>query len=126
VYTVVEIGGTTMFADELRRAIRDGDGAAICRLIEAIPAADWSYLGSPVYAQARKDSVEIAVHHVSGGSGINTYDSVSVYIRWPDGTKGFGGEYSAEELRLPNYIPPSQRRPSEGAEAAARPTGEGR
>ena len=103
-----------MFADELRKAIQNRDRAAICRLIEAIPAGRWSYPGSPIHAQAWEDSVGIAVHHVSGGSGINTYDSVSVRILWPDGTTDFGGHYSAEELRLPNYIPPSQRRPGGG------------
>jgi hypothetical protein len=99
-----------MFADELSRAIREGDRADICRLIEAIPASCWSYPGSPPHAQAWVDSVGVAVHHVSGGTGINTYDTVSVSILWPDGTTDFGGHYSAEELRLPNYIPPSQRR----------------
>jgi hypothetical protein len=98
-----------MFADELRRAVRDRDRAAICRLIEAIPANCWSYPGSPPHAQAWKDSGGIAVHPVSGGSGINTYESVSVSILWPDRTVDFGGYYSAEELRLPNYIPPDRR-----------------
>jgi hypothetical protein len=98
-----------MFADELRKAVQERDRAGICRLIEGIPAGDWGYPGSPPYAQAWKDSVEIAVLHVSGGSGINTYDRVSVNIRWPDGRKDFGGCYSAGELRLPNYIHPSRR-----------------
>jgi len=87
-YTVARNEGGAMFADELRKAVQGGDTAAICRLIEAIPARDWSYPGSPPYAQAWKDSVEIAVLHVSGGSGINTYDSVSVNIRWHDGFRG--------------------------------------
>jgi hypothetical protein len=97
-----------MFADELRKALQNRDRGVICRLIEGIPVSRWSYVGSPVHAQAWEDSVGIAVHHVSGGSGINTYDSVSVNIQWPDGTTDFGGKYSAEELRLPNYIPSDQ------------------
>jgi len=102
-----------MFGDELRRAVRDRDRAGICRLIQAISASRWCYPGSPPHAQAVEDSVEIRVHRISGGSGINTYDSVSVLIRWPDGSWDSGGQYTAEELRLPNYIPPSQRVRSE-------------
>jgi hypothetical protein len=107
-----------MFADELRRAVRDRDRAAICRLVEAMPASRWSYPGSPPHAQAWKDSVGIAVHDVSGGSGINAYETFSVSILWPDRTVDFGGYDSAEELRLPNYIPPSQRRSRRGKAAA--------
>ena len=99
-----------MFADELRNAVKDEDRAQICRIIKAIPADRWTYPGSPPHAEAWEDSVGIAVHHVSGGSGINTYDTVSVRILWPDGKTDFAGNYSAEELRLPNYIPPSERR----------------
>jgi hypothetical protein len=105
--TVAPTEDTAMFADELRKAVQNGDRATICRLIEGIPASHWSYPGSPLHAQARQYSVDIAVHHVSGGSGINTYDTVSVNIRWPDGTMQFGGSHSADELRLPNYIPPA-------------------
>lgn len=100
-----------MFADELRKAIQDRNRAAICRLIEAIPANQWRYTGSPVRAEAWYESVHIVVHHISGGTGINTYNHVSVNVRLPDREPEFAGKYSAEELRLPNYIPPSQRPP---------------
>jgi hypothetical protein len=45
----------------------------------------------------------------SGGSGINTYDDVSIAVFWPHGTparQGYLGRFSKDELRLPNYVPP--------------------
>jgi hypothetical protein len=104
-----------MFADEMKRAVRDRDRAGICRLIEAIPASRWSYPGSPPCAEAWHGSVHIVIHHCSGGTGINTYDTVSVNVRFPDGEPEWAGKYSAEELRLPNYIPPSQQRSGRAA-----------
>jgi hypothetical protein len=101
--------GATMFADDLRKALQERNRAEICDLIEAIPPDCWQYTGSPVRAEARYASVYIVVQHVSGGTGINTYDDVSVNVRFPDGEPEFAGKYSADELRLPNYIPPSQR-----------------
>ena len=99
-----------MFADELRKAIQGRNRTAVCVLIEAIPADRWQYSGSPVRAEAWYESVHIVVHHASGGTGINTYDDVSVNVRLPDCEPEFADKYSAEELRLPNYIPPSERR----------------
>jgi hypothetical protein len=102
--------GSTMFADELRKAMRERNRKEVCHLLGAIPPGRWQYTGSPVRAEAWYGSVHIVVQHVSGGTGINTYDEVSVNVRFPDGKPELAGKYSADELRLPNYIPPSQRR----------------
>jgi hypothetical protein len=60
---------------------------------------------------ARYSGVQI-VGTSSGGSGINTYDSISLGVTWQDRTWDPLGEYLAEELPLPNYIPPSNRKSS--------------
>jgi hypothetical protein len=99
-----------MFEDELRAAVERRNRKEICQLIEAVPGERWQYTGGPVRAEVWYGSVYIVVQHVSGGSGINTYDTVSVNVLLPDGRKEFAGAYSAEELRLPNYISPSERR----------------
>jgi hypothetical protein len=97
-----------MFTEE-RKAVEDRNRAAVCWLIESIPASRWTYAGSPPHAEAWEESVGIVVHHVSGGTGIDTYDSVSLSILWPGGSVEIGGQYTAEEFRLPNYIPQDQR-----------------
>lgn len=99
-----------MFASEFRAAFERKDRNAICRVLESIPAKCWRYPGNPPYAETLYDSVSIVVQWLSGGRGINTYDTVSVNVRWPNRKTDCAGQYSAEELRLPNYIPPSQRR----------------
>lgn len=96
-----------MFAAELRNAHKSRDKRAVCRLIESIPADRWIYLDGP-QAVAPYDGARIAAH-LYGGSGINAYDRISLNVLWPDLTIDFLGEYTAEELRLPNYIAPSQR-----------------
>ena len=53
------------------------------------------------------DGVRIAAY--PNGGGINTYDSLSLRVMWPDKTMAHLGVCSAEELRLPNYVPLSQR-----------------
>ena len=98
-----------MFAHEFREALQRKDREAICRLIEGIPANRWHFEGSPIHAETWCESVHIVVQHVSGGTGINTYDTVSVNVRFPSGSPEFAGKYSADELRLPNYIPLSER-----------------
>jgi hypothetical protein len=103
-----------MYANDLRKAMEEGNRAEVCGLLGVIPPDHWQYTGSPVRAEARYESVCIVVQHVSGGTGINTYDEISVNVRFPDGKPESLGKFSAEELRLPNYIPPSQR-PSGGS-----------
>ncbi len=98
-----------MFATEFGTALARRNRGAICRLIESIPKNCWQYPGNPPRAEAWHDSVLICVQWVSGGSGINTYDSASVSALLPGGKPEFAGKYSARELRLPNYIPVSER-----------------
>jgi hypothetical protein len=57
-------------------------------------------------AVASYDGARIAAHSY-GGSGINIYDRIFLNVLWPDLTIDFLGEYTAEEMQLPNYIPPS-------------------
>jgi len=96
-----------MFAAELKNAHRSRDKQTICRLIESIPADRWIYLDG-AEAVASYDGARIAAHSY-GGSGINTYDRIFLNVLWPDLTIDFLGEYTAEEMQLPNYIPPSPR-----------------
>ena len=96
-----------MFAAELRTAHTSRDRRRVCQLIESIPADKWIYLDGP-QAVAPYDGTRIAAH-LYGGSGINTYDRISLNVLWPDLTIDFLGEYTADEMQLPNYIPPSQR-----------------
>jgi hypothetical protein len=96
-----------MFAGEFRQACEARDRVAICRLIASVPEDRWTFPDRR--AEASYDSVRVCVHWLSGGSGINTYKTVSVAILWPDGSSDFAGQYSAEELPLPNYIPRWQR-----------------
>jgi hypothetical protein len=94
-----------MFAAELKNAHRSRDKQTICRLIESIPADSWIYLDG-AEAVASYDGARIAAHSY-GGSGINIYDRIFLNVLWPDLTIDFLGEYTAEEMQLPNYIPPS-------------------
>jgi hypothetical protein len=96
-----------MFAAELKNAHRSRDKQTICRLIESIPADRWIYLDG-AEAVASYDGARIAAQSY-GGSGINTYDRIFLNVLWPDLTIDFLGEYTAEEMQLPNYIPPSPR-----------------
>jgi hypothetical protein len=96
-----------MFAAELKNAHRSGNKQTICRLIESIPAERWIYLDG-AEAVASYDGARIAAHSY-GGSGINTYDRIFLNVLWPDLTIDFLREYTAEEMQLPNYIPPSSR-----------------
>lgn len=98
-----------MFADDLRKAMQGGGRATICRLLQAIPADRWQC--SPGFAEVWYGGVHIVVQPLGGG--INTYDSLSVNVRFPDGEPEFAGKCLADELRLPNYIPRSER-PSGG------------
>jgi hypothetical protein len=92
-----------MFVAELKNAHRSRDKQTICRLIESIPADRWIYLDGPE-AVASYDGARIAAHSY-GGSGINTYDRIFLNVLWPDLTIDFLGEYTAEEMQLPNSFP---------------------
>jgi hypothetical protein len=89
----------------LRAALDSKDKDGICRLKQSIPANCWQY-GPGRAAVLWQDSVA-SIAALAGN--INTYKKVCVNIMWLDGRPDFLGEYAAEELRLPNYIPPSER-----------------
>jgi hypothetical protein len=103
----LRIGGSAgKFARELRTAHASKDKRRECQLIESIPD-QWSFFGSR--AEIVYEEVRIVAHGI-GGSGINTCGIYSVSVTWPDGTPGILGKYSAGgELRLPNYVPASDR-----------------
>ena len=87
------------------------DRKVLCTLIESIPADRWKLYPSPGMgmAIASREWVDVIVHHLSGGSGINTYDSVAVNVKWSNGEGQYLGVFSAEELKLPNYISVEER-----------------
>jgi hypothetical protein len=97
----------SMFADDLRVAHTSNNRPEMCRLIKSIPADRWTYPATHA-AMAVYEGMGIAAFS-SGGSGINTYDDVSIAVFWPHGTparQGYLGRFSKDELRLPNYVPP--------------------
>lgn len=84
------------------------DRSAICSILESIPLKDWTII--PGRASAQIDSVNIQVWHQSGGSGINTYETVTVQLfSEEEELTYFQDTFTADELRLPNYIPKEQR-----------------
>ena len=99
------------FEDALKRAVEAKDRTAICRLIESISKSSWgsSTSGGSSMAIANVKWTRIVVHHVSGGSGINTYETVSVNVDWSTGSAEYIGTFSSDELKLPNYIPKHKR-----------------
>jgi hypothetical protein len=97
-----------MFEVKLRATHKSKDRGEKCRLMESVPANFWRCAANPPHAQAWFDSMGITVHALTGGSGINTHDPVSISALWPDGETEYLGQYSSGELRLPNYIPRSQ------------------
>ncbi len=100
---------------DLIAACREKNRGAICRRIEAIPAEGWEV--APGRATHFLNPLAVQVWHVSGGSGINTYETVCVSILAGDEIRCeemqplFVGEFNSDELRLPNYIPKEARRP---------------
>ncbi|HET9407732.1 MAG TPA: glycine--tRNA ligase subunit alpha [Candidatus Sulfotelmatobacter sp.] len=91
------------FETELRAALTAHDKNRIAGLIESLPS--WNPQAGR--AETSCEGINIAVH----AGAINTYDSVSIWIRWPDGTTEAPPDtYTPTELWLPFYIPPSERR----------------
>ncbi len=95
------------FVENLQSAIAERDRAMMARLIEAIPARVWDV--QPGCATADYMGVQIQVDYLDGGSGINTYESVSVLVTWSDENSVPLGPFGADELKLPNYIAPEKR-----------------
>jgi hypothetical protein len=106
---ILEAGMQTIatFETELRHAIERKDRAAICTMIESIPTDRWSV--SEGMAIATHERAQIVVHHVSGGTGIDTYEKVAVLVNWPSGQHQSLGGFTSNELRLPNYISLEER-----------------
>lgn len=108
---------------DLIDACRKKNRGVICRLLEAIPAEGWEVV--PGRVTSLLDPLTVQAWHISGGSGINTYETVSVSILACDGTRGeqvwplFVGKFTSDELRLPNYIPKEARRPPAAGELRA-------
>lgn len=102
-------------ADELVQACRKQDRKALSRLIEAIPKEKWSFLPDPKCATASLPPVTVQVWHLSGGSGINTYEKVSVCILQDELDQQlpplFVDTFSDDELKIATYssIPKEQR-----------------
>jgi hypothetical protein len=95
-----------MFADDLKAAHTSNNRLEVCRLIKSIPASRWTYPAGHA-AMTFYEGIGIAAFS-SGGSGIHSYDEVSVAVFWPDETPeraGYLGRFSKDELRLPNYGP---------------------
>jgi hypothetical protein len=95
-------------ADKFIEACEARDRATVCALIAAIPANDWEVI--PGRATSYLSPVTIQVWHASGGSGINTYETVGVSVlRDDDALPLFVSTFTAEELQIPNYIPKEAR-----------------
>jgi hypothetical protein len=93
----------TLFAADLRIAHASKDRRRVCQLIEAVPADRWIRLDGPE-AVTSYGGARIAARSY-GGDGISCYERVSLNVLWPDSTIDFLGEYTAQELQLPNYRP---------------------
>jgi hypothetical protein len=107
----------TVLASDLRIAHTSKDRRRVCQLIEAVPADRWIHLDGPE-AVASYGGARIAARSY-GGDGIGSYERVCLDVLWPDLTIDFLGEYTAQELQLPNYRPrrleeSGQERPSTG------------
>jgi hypothetical protein len=112
-------------AKDLIDACEARNRAIICRLIAAIPEKVWEVI--PGRATSYLPPVTIQVWHASGGSGINTYETVHVQILL-DGQvlPRFASTFTAEELQIPNYISKevrSQAAKSARPDSAAAPDG---
>ena len=107
----IRVGHVSMlptFEEQLRSAIRAKDRESIAKLIEEVPAGSWHV--EPNRALAEYMSVKIEADHLTGGSGINTYDSISLLVIWADDQRVPLGSFSAEEIKLHNYIPLTHRK----------------
>jgi hypothetical protein len=91
------------FEMELKRFVDTKDRTGLCTFLESIPANHWKVTEG--MAITSREWVDIIVLHVSGGSGINTYETVAINVKWSNGDVKYLGAFSSEELKLPNYIP---------------------
>lgn len=96
-------------APELIAACEARDRTRISTLVSSIPRQAWTVI--PGQAMVELEPLRIVVWHETGGSGINTYETVIVQVFVDqENTKHFSYRFSADELQLPNYIPVADRR----------------
>jgi hypothetical protein len=93
------------YLDSLKEARKRKDSAKILELLQTI--RDWEYGQNGEHAEVILGNVRVSVYPLGGG--INTYKELSARVRWENGDCAFLGAFSAEELRLPNYVSPEQR-----------------
>jgi glycyl-tRNA synthetase alpha chain len=91
------------FATVFKEAILSKDKSRICSMVENV-SSNWHL--DPDHAETSYRGVRIAAYP---NGGINTYASIDVRVWWPNGEKEHIGTFTASELQLPNYIPPSDR-----------------
>ncbi|WP_348261640.1 hypothetical protein P8935_17790 [Telmatobacter sp. DSM 110680] len=96
-------------APELLAACEARDRAKISTLVSSISKHAWTVI--PGQAMVELEPLRILVWHETGGSGINTYETVIVQIFVDEeNAKHFSYRFSPDELQLPNYIPVADRR----------------
>jgi hypothetical protein len=95
-------------AKQLVNACETKNRALVLRLIAEIPREGWQV--TPGLATSCLTPVTVQVWHASGGSGINTYETVHASVLLDDQVMPiFAGTFTVEELQLPNYIPKEVR-----------------
>ena len=95
-------------AENLINACNAKDRTTICTLIAAIPVNEWHVTEG--HATSDQAHVTVQVEHASGGTGINTYETVYVSVLLDDQDMPlYWSTFTSEELRLPNYIPIENR-----------------
>jgi len=89
-------------APELIAACEARDRARIKTLVSSIPREAWTVI--PGVAMVQLEPLRILVWRESGGSGINTYETLIVQVIVDEGNaRQFSYRFSADELQLPNY-----------------------
>ena len=89
-------------APELVAACEAGDRPRISSLVSSIPRQAWTVI--PGQAMVQLTSLRVLVWHETGGSGINTYETVIIQVIVDEeNAKQFSYRFSADELQLPNY-----------------------
>jgi hypothetical protein len=95
-------------ASELIAACESRDRVRISTLVSSVPRDKWTVI--PGQAMVQLNTLRILIWHESGGSGINTYETIIVQVIVDEeNAKQFSYKFSADELQLPNYIPLDDR-----------------
>lgn len=109
--------------EKLKHACQVKDREAISKLLEGVPANSWTITEEQATCTLGPSTVQ--VWHQWGRSGISTYETAGVRILAVGETGDeqvlpiFAGQFAAEELSLPNYIPKQRRRSSAAEEPNA-------